>query len=135
MNDEGIAEILRTSHTIAVVGLSPKPERASYQVARYLKDRGYHIIPVNPNATEVLGELAYPTLADIPPSVDIDIVDVFRRSEDTPEVAEMAVRRGAKVLWLQLGIANEVSEAIAEAGGFSVIMNRCIKIEHEKLIG
>ena len=129
MSDE-ISEILKTSRTIAVVGLSPKEDRASHEVAAYMQKHGYRIIPVHPQATEILGEKVYARLEDIPESVDI--VDVFRKSDDTPPVAESAVRIGAKVLWLQLGIANEVAASIAEAGGLQVVQDRCIKIEHAK---
>ena len=125
-----ITEILDESRTIAVVGLSPNSERPSYQVAQYLQERGYHIIPVHPKAQTILGEKVYASLDEIPES--IDIVDVFRKSEDTPPVAEAAVRVGAKTLWLQLGIQNEVAEAISEAGGLNFVQNRCIKIEHQK---
>ncbi len=129
MSDE-ISEILKTSRTIAVVGLSPKEDRASHEVAAYMQKHGYRIIPVHPQATEILGEKVYARLEDIPESVDI--VDVFRKSDDTPPVAESAVRIGARVLWLQLGIANEVAASIAEAGGLQVVQDRCIKIEHAK---
>ncbi len=132
MSDE-ISEILKTSRTIAVVGLSPKEDRASHEVAAYMQKHGYRIIPVHPQATEILGEKVYARLEDIPESVDI--VDVFRKSDDTPPVAESAVRIGAKVLWLQLGIANEVAASIAEAGGLQVVQDRCIKIEHAKRMG
>lgn len=132
MTDDQTQEILRRYHTIAVVGLSPKPERASYQVAQYLQDHGYRIIPVYPRAGKILGETVYARLEDIP--FPIDIVDVFRKAEDTPAVAESAVRIGAKVLWLQLGIASEVARSIAETGGLGVIEDRCMKIEHERLL-
>ncbi|NMP23597.1 CoA-binding protein [Sulfobacillus harzensis] len=128
-----IGEILKNNKTIAVVGLSPKPERASYKVAAYMQQHGYRIIPVYPRGETILGEKVYPRLEDI--SEPVDIVDVFRKSEDTPPVAESAVRIGAKCLWLQLGIQNEVAEAIAEAGGLQYVENRCIKIEHERRMG
>lgn len=132
MSDE-ITEILKTSRTIAVVGLSPKADRASHEVAAYLQRHGYRIIPVHPQATEILGEKVYARLEDIPEAVDI--VDVFRKPDDTPPVAESAVRIGAKVLWLQLGIANEVAASIALAGGLKVVQDRCIKIEHAERMG
>ena len=128
-----IAEILRRSRTIAVVGLSPKPERASYKVSQYMQSQGYRIIPVYPREDTILGEKVYRSLEEIPDPVDI--VDVFRQADDTPPVAEAAVRIGAKCLWLQLGIANEVSQALAEAGGLDYVENRCIKIEHELRLG
>ncbi len=127
----GLRRILKTNKVIAVVGLSSKPYRDSHDVAEYLKRAGYRIIPVNPNETEVLGERAYPTLLDVPER--IDLVDVFRRAENTPEVARQAARVGAKVLWLQLGIVNEEAGRIAGEAGLSVIMDACLKIEHERL--
>ncbi|MFM8944094.1 MAG: CoA-binding protein [Actinomycetota bacterium] len=132
-DDAGLARILREARTIAVVGLSSKPDRPSYDVAAYLQRKGYRIVPVNPRETEVLGEPCYPTLADIPDDVHVDIVDVFRRAEDTPAVAEEAVLRGAPVLWLQLGIENDDARRIAEAVGMTVIMDRCIKVDHRLL--
>lgn len=132
MSDQ-IEKLLQDSRTIAVVGLSPRPERASHEVALYLQQHGYRIIPVNPSAETILGEKAYPRLEDIPEPVDI--VDVFRKAEDTPPIAEAAVRMGAKCLWLQLGIENEVSQAIAETGGLVYVSDRCIKIEHQARMG
>ena len=130
-SDDDLRAILRDVKTIAVVGLSSRPDRHSHSVAEYLQQAGYRIIPVNPNETEVLGERAYPTLAEVPERVDL--VDVFRRPEFTPEVAEQAVRVGARVLWLQLGIANEEARRIAEEGGLSVIMDSCLMLEHDRL--
>ncbi|MWC26767.1 CoA-binding protein [Paenibacillus sp. MMS18-CY102] len=127
-----IRSILEQSNTIAVVGLSDKPDRTSYMVSEAMQAKGYRIIPVNPNAESILGEKCYPSLADIPEPVDI--VNVFRRSEHTPPVAEEAVAIKAKVLWLQLGIANEEAASIAEAGGVTVIMDRCIKVEDSILL-
>ncbi|HEY8117040.1 MAG TPA: CoA-binding protein, partial [Actinomycetota bacterium] len=125
-SDPELRSILGDARTIAVVGLSSNPERASYEVAEYLQSKGYRIVPVNPNETEVLGERAYPTLADIPSEIEIDVVDVFRRAEQTPAIAEEAVARGAKVLWLQEGIANDDARRIGEAGGLSVVMGVCM---------
>ncbi len=133
MHDATLLEILTENKIVAVVGLSPKPDRASHRVAQYLQRMGYRIIPVNPGFDEILGEKSYARLEDIPQKVDI--VDVFRKSEDTPPVAESAVRIGARVLWLQLGIANEVAASIAQTGGLTVVQDRCIKIEHERLLG
>jgi predicted CoA-binding protein len=135
MNDEALMNILTQNHVIAVVGMSPKPERASHRVALYLRDHGYRIIPVNPGFNEILGETCYPDLESIPETEKVDIVDVFRKPDDTPPVAESAVRIGARVLWLQLGIVNEVAASIAESGGLVVVQDRCMKIEHERLIG
>jgi predicted CoA-binding protein len=117
--------ILGEAHTIAVVGLSNDPMRDAYDVAGYLQSKGYRIIPVNPEESEVLGERAYPTLLDIPEKVDV--VDVFRRPSATPEIAEQAVRIGAKVLWLQSGIINEDAARIGTEGGLDVIMGVCIR--------
>ena len=124
---EEIKSILENAGAIAVVGLSDNPERTSHQVAAAMKHRGYRIIPVNPNAESVLGERCYPSLRDIPEPVDI--VNVFRRPEHTPEVAREAAEIGAKVLWLQLGIVNEEAAEIARQAGMTVIMDRCIKVE------
>ena len=125
--DDTINRILKM-HTIAVVGLSPKPERASHDVARYLLDQGYKIIPVNPVQEQILGLKCYPDLSAIPEPVDL--VNVFRRPEHCPPIAEEAVAIGAKALWLQLGIANDEAARLASDGGLLVVMDRCIKIEH-----
>ena len=128
MTNNVIAHVLQTSKTIAVVGLSSKPERASYQVAAYLQRHGYRIIPVNPRETQVLGEPAYATLRDVP--VAIDIVDVFRESSAVPEIVAETIAIGAKVLWLQLDIHHAEAEAQAQAAGVTVITDVCIKIAH-----
>ena len=128
-----IAQILHETRTIAVVGLSPRPERDSHDVARYLQRQGYRIIPVNPNIDAVLGERAYPDLLSIPEP--IDMVDVFRRSEEVEPIAEQAVAIGAKVLWLQLDVVNEAAAAVATAGGLDVVMDRCTLQEHQRLQG
>lgn len=125
--------ILRSARTIAVVGLSSDPGRDSNSVARYLQRAGYRIIPVNPYEDEVLGERAFPSLADLPEPPDI--VDVFRRSEHTPEVARDAVSIGAKVLWLQSGIVSEDSRRIAEEGGLAYVEDDCIRTVHQVLLG
>jgi uncharacterized protein len=132
-SDPELRSILGDARTIAVVGLSSNPERASYEVAEYLQSKGYRIVPVNPNETDVLGERAYPTLADIPSEIEIDVVDVFRRAEQTPAIAEEAVARGAKVLWLQEGIASDDARRIGEAGGLSVVMGVCMRKQSQRL--
>lgn len=132
-SDARLRSILDQARTIAVVGLSSKPERESFGVSRYLQRRGYRIVPVNPNETEVLGETAYASLLDVPKEVAIDVVDVFRRAEATPPVAEQAVRAGAKVLWLQEGIVNEEARHTAEGGGLTVVMGLCIRTTRERL--
>jgi predicted CoA-binding protein len=124
--DAELKAMLEAARTIAVVGASSKPERPSYGVFARLQRAGYRVIPVNPFETEVHGERAVPTLADV--TVPIDIVDVFRRAEETPAVAEDAVRARAKVLWLQLGIVNERAAEIARAGGLSVVMDSCLAV-------
>jgi predicted CoA-binding protein len=129
--DDVLRRVFERTRTIAVVGLSSDPGRPSHRVAAYLQRAGYRIVPVNPNETEVLGEPAHPSLADVPDRVDL--VDVFRRPEFTPDVARSAVEIGADVLWLQLGIANEDARAIATAGGLAVIMDACLMVEHRRL--
>jgi len=125
--DRELRALLGDARTIAVVGLSSKLGRPSLSVAAYLKRHGYRIVPVNPNETEVLGEHAYAALSDIPPDVHVDVVDVFRRAEETAEVARDAVAIGAKVLWLQEGIYNDEAYRIASDAGLEVIMGVCIR--------
>lgn len=132
-SDQELRSILGDARTIAVVGLSSNPDRPSYEVAEFLQDRGYRIVPINPNETEVLGERAYASLPEVPEEVSIDVVDVFRRAEQTPEVAEQAVARGAKVLWLQEGIANDDARRIGEEAGVTVIMGVCIRKQTQRL--
>ena len=127
--------MLGAARTIAVVGLSPRPGRPSHEVARYLQEHGYRIVPVNPNETQLLGEPAYPSLLDVPGDISIDVVDVFRRADHTPEVARHAVAIGAKVLWLQEGIVSEEAHEIASAGGLDVIMGICIMKVRKRLMG
>lgn len=134
-SDAELRSLLGDARTIAVVGLSSKPYRDSYGVARYLKSKGYTIVPINPKETEVLGERAYPSLDDVPGEVAIDVVDVFRRAQDTPPIAEAAVRRRAKVLWLQDGIVNEDAYRIADSAGLTVIMGVCIRTTRKRLEG
>lgn len=131
--DRELRALLGEAHTIAVVGLSSNPDRPSNSVARYLQDHGYRIVPVNPRETEILGERAYPSLGDIPGDSRIDVVDVFRRAEHTPDVAREAVAIGARVLWLQQGITNDEAYQIASAGGLDVIMGVCIRTTIERL--
>ena len=125
-----MAQILRNAKTIAVVGLSSNPARASNEVASYLKGAGYRIIPVNPNETEVLGEKAYARLEDVPEA--IDIVDVFRKSEDVGPVAEAAMAVKAKVVWMQLGIENTEAAEKARKAGLAVVENACLLVEHKR---
>ena len=134
-SDQELRSILGDSKTIAVVGLSSNPDRPSNEVAEFLQSKGYRIVPVNPKETEVLGERAYPSLLDVPEEIRIDVVDVFRRAEHTPEIAEQAVARGAKVLWLQEGIADDEARRIGEDAGLTVIMGLCIKKQKQRLEG
>lgn len=127
-----IADLLSTSRTIAVVGLSSKKWRASHGVSEYMQNQGYRIIPVNPEETEVLGEKAYPDLESVPDKVDI--VDVFRRSEHVPPIVESAIKIGARAIWLQEGVYHPEAAARATGAGLIVIMDRCILKEHRKLI-
>jgi predicted CoA-binding protein len=125
-----ISQILRTSRTIAVVGLSNRPYRPSYGVARYLQSAGYRVIPVNPAEPEVLGEKSYARLEDIPDKVDI--VDIFRRSEFVPEIVESAIRIGAKAVWMQEGVIHADAAERARSAGLFVVMNTCILKEHAR---
>lgn len=125
-----IFDILTKYKTIAVVGLSSNPARPSYGVTEYMQSSGYQIIPVNPNETDVLGEPSYPSLEEVPQK--IEIVDVFRRAEDVPPVVDAAIRKGAKVVWMQQGIANEPAAEKARAAGITVVMDACILVEHKK---
>jgi len=128
-----LRRILKTNHTIAVVGLSADWYRPSYFAAKYMQEHGFRIIPVNPKYDEILGEKCYPNLKAIPEPVDI--VDVFRKPDDCVPIAQDAVAIGAKVLWLQLGVVNEEAARVAEAGGLEVVMDRCVKIEYARLFG
>lgn len=130
-DDNEIREILKKSKSIAVLGLSPKPDRDSHRVAKYLKERGYKMIPVRPGQKEILGEKAYPSLDDIKESVDI--VDVFRNSDQIMPHAEEALRLRPDVFWMQLGIENIEAAKILTTAGIDVVMNRCIKVDHAKL--
>jgi predicted CoA-binding protein len=130
-SDEQLRQLMTDANTIAVVGASSNPEKASYGIMKRLQRVGYRVIPVNPRETEVLGERAYRSLADIPEPVDI--VDVFRRAEDTPPVADEAVRIGARTLWLQSGIVSEEAAARAKAGGLTVVMDACLATLHALL--
>jgi predicted CoA-binding protein len=127
-----ICRVLRDSKTIAVVGLSPKPYRPSHQVARYLMEAGYTIIPVNPGQDVILEQTCYPNLRDIP--IPVDMVDIFRRPEEVLPIVEDAIAIDARFIWMQEGIVNEEAAAKAEAAGLTVIMDRCTKIDHMNLL-
>jgi predicted CoA-binding protein len=126
-----IPEILKSAHTIAVVGISSNPMRASNGVSEYLKRAGYRIIPVNPNEREVLGEKCYARLEDVPEK--IDLVDIFRRSEYVPDIVESAIRVGARAVWMQEGVIHEDAAERARQAGLDVVMDRCTLKEHRKL--
>jgi uncharacterized protein len=126
-----ISELLLTARTVAVVGLSGKRFRPSYGVAEYLKRSGYRVIPVNPLETEVLGERSYPDLDSVPEP--IDIVDVFRRSEFLPEIVDAAIRKGAKLVWMQEGVVHPAAARQAEDAGLAVVMDRCILKDHRRI--
>lgn len=130
-----IESILQGSRTIAVVGLSPKPERDSHHVAEYLQQQGYRIVPVNPMATEILGERCWPTLTEAAQHARIDLVDVFRNSADVPPIADEAIAIGAKALWLQLGVRDDAACARARAAGLQVVQDHCTLVEHQRLVG
>jgi len=127
-------DILRRSRTVAVVGLSPKADRASYRVAAYLQGQGYTIIPVNPAHETILGEKTYPNLAAIPPGT-VDTVDIFRRAEDIPPIVEQAIKLGAGAVWMQEGIVSEEAASLAREAGLDVVMDHCMLKEHVAMTG
>ena len=128
--EDRIGKILAESRTVAVVGISDKPDRPSHEVAKYLQERGFKVIPVNPMIEEALGEKAYRSLSDIPGHVDL--VDVFRKSGDVPPIAEEAVRIGARFFWMQEGVASDPAREILDAAGIPCVMDRCVKKELAK---
>ncbi len=128
-----IQQVIHGAKTVAVVGLSNNHLRASYFVGYYLRRHGYRVIPVNPRETEILGEKSFKSLADVP--VPVDVVNVFRAPDALPGIAAQAVAIGAKNLWCQFGVINEEGARLAETGGVSVIMDRCIKVEHARYVG
>lgn len=127
-----IKDILQSARVIAVVGFSPKENRPSHMVGRYLMAAGFTVYPVNPGVSEILGHVCYPDLASLPGPVDV--VDIFRRSEDVLPVVKSAIAIGAKVIWMQQGIVNDEAASFAEKAGLQVVMDRCIKIDHAHLI-
>ena len=135
-----LRRILGTCKTIAVVGLSPQWHRPSFFAAKYMKEHGYRIVPVNPTASEILGERSYPSVTAAAEALakegrKIDLVDCFRRTEDIPPIADEAIAIGAKCLWQQIGVVNEEAAARARAAGLDTVMDRCVKIEHARLFG
>jgi predicted CoA-binding protein len=130
--DEEVVELLKSAKTIAVVGISHKEDRDSYKVAKYLKEHGYKIIPVNPKYKEVLGEPCYPDLKSVPEK--IDVVDIFRNIDAIPGIVDEAIAVGAGAVWMQLGLAHNESAEKARQAGLKVVMNKCMKIEHQRLL-
>ena len=126
-----VRQILASARTVAVVGVSDKPDRDSYQVAAYLRQNGFRIIPINPNVTEVLGEKTYPNLLDVPEPVDI--VDIFRKPEAIPGLVEQAIAISAKAVWMQKGIVHNAAAEKARAAGLKVVMDKCLMVEHQGL--
>ena len=134
MKDEELKQILKSSKTVAVVGISPKEDRPSFRVAAYLQSKGYRIIPVRPDGDTILGEKIYRTLMEIPEGIEIDVVDIFRKSEEVPPIVEEAIRRGVKIVWMQEGVIHQEAAEKAQNAGLKVVMDRCIKKEHEKFL-
>jgi len=134
MKDEEIKNTLHSCKIVAVVGISPKEDRSSYRVASYLKSKGYRIIPVRPGEEEILGEKVYHSLSEIPKEIKVDVVDIFRRSEDVPPIVEEAIQRGAKGVWMQEGVIHKEAGEKAEKAGLKVVMDRCMKKEHQRLL-
>ena len=131
--DDSVRAILESLHTWAVVGCSPDPRRASHRVTRFLESQGYRTIPVNPAADEVLGHRCYPTLADVPEAESIEVVDIFRRSDQAGHHVDEAIEIGAKAVWMQLGVIDEEAAERARSAGLAVVMDRCPAIEHPRL--
>ena len=132
-SDQMLKGILLSTKTIASVGLSSNPEKVSYGVGAYLLEQGYRVIPVNPTMDVILGQETYPDLESIPEK--IDVVQVFRRPEDVPPVVDAAIKAGAKVVWMQLGITNKEAAQTAREAGLQVVMDRCMRVEHIRLVG
>ena len=140
VNSLDLRTTLETADTIAVVGCSATPTRTSHKIARYMQERGYRIVPVNPNYDEVLGEPCYPDLPNIPADIAIDIVDIFRRPEHTADMVRSAIKRTEQtgerpVIWTQLGVSSPEAKERAEEAGLPYVRNRCIKIEYDRLLG
>jgi predicted CoA-binding protein len=133
MSKAAVRQSLANCKTIAVVGLSPKPHRDSYRVAKYMQDHGFRIVPINPNAPEVLGEKAYASLTDAAQHERIDMVNCFRNSEDIPPIAAEAIAIGAKSLWLQIGVVNDAAAKQATDAGLVVVQDLCLMVEHRQL--
>ena len=134
MREEDIKKILSDSKTVAVVGISPNEDRPSYIVASYLKSKGYQIIPVRPDGEQILGKKVYHSLTEIPREIGVEVVDIFRKSEDVPPIVDEAVQRKVKVVWMQEGVIHKEAGAKAKKAGLKVVMDRCIKKEHQRLL-
>jgi predicted CoA-binding protein len=134
MKEEELKETLSNCKIVAVVGISPKEDRPSYIVASYLMSKGYRIIPVRPDGELILGEKVYHSLSEIPKEIGVDVVDIFRKSEDVPPIVEEAIQRGAKVVWMQEGVIHHEAGEKAEKAGLKVVMDRCMKKEHQRLL-
>jgi predicted CoA-binding protein len=133
MTQAAVRQSLANCQTIAVVGLSPKPHRDSFRVAKYMQDHGFRIVPINPNAHEVLGEKAYASLTEAAQHTRIDMVNCFRNAEDIPPIAAEAIAVGAQSLWLQLGVVNDAAAQQATDAGLVVVQNLCLMVEHRQL--
>ena len=133
MTQAAVRQSLANCKTIAVVGLSPKPHRDSFRVAKYLQDKGFRIVPINPNTPQVLDERSYATLTEAAQHERIDMVNCFRNSEDIPPIAAEAIAIGAKSLWLQIGVVNDAAAAQAQAAGLTVVQDKCLMVEHRQL--
>ena len=133
MEDRELKETLSNSKIIAIVGISPREDRPSYRVASYLQSKGYRIVPVRPDGDTILGEKVYHSLREIPEEIQIDVVDIFRKSEDVLPVVHEAIQRGAKVIWMQEGVTHEEAARIARQAGMKVFMDCCMKKEHQRL--
>ena len=135
VTDQDFEGLLRAVRTIAVVGLSPKPDRDSYRVAAYLQQAGYRILPVHPEGGSILGEPVYRCLTDIPASERVDVVDVFRRPDALPDLVPRVLAVGPRALWLQLGVTHAGAEQAAIEGGVDLVVDRCMLVEHQRLVG
>ncbi len=124
------SEIIKSCKVVAVVGCSSNPSRPSHTVSSYLKSHGFKVIPVNPAEKEILGEVCYPDIASIPE--EVDVVDIFRKSEDVPPIVEQAIKKGAKAVWMQYGVVNEPAAKRAREAGLKVVMDKCLKVEHSR---
>ena len=132
-DDAELKNILKNAHTVASVGASSNPAKPSYGIFQYLVEAGYHMIPVNPTTPEVMGRPSYPDLTSIPQR--IDVVQVFRKPEDVPDVVEQAIRAGARIVWMQEGVVNQQAAEQAEKAGLQVVMDRCMMKTHQRLLG